>query len=247
MKIIISPAKKMVEDTDSFDISKLPIFKDKAEVLLTWLKSKNYDELKNIWKCNDKMAKLNYDRIQDMNLDENLTPAVMAYSGIQYQAMGPQVFTQEALQRAAKDLYIISGFYGILGAMDGITPYRLEMQAKVDINDQHTLYLFWGDSIYQELYRDNELVVNLASKEYSKAIERYLKPQDKFFTCSFKKVKNGKYVQQATAAKQARGDMVRYILENNIKEIDEIKNFSVNGYQYEPQFSTDTELVFIKN
>lgn len=247
MKIIISPAKKMVEDTDSFDISKLPIFKDKAEVLLTWLKSKNYDELKNIWKCNDKIAKLNYDRIQDMNLDENLTPAVMAYSGIQYQAMGPQVFTQEALQRAAKDLYIISGFYGILGAMDGITPYRLEMQAKVDINDQHTLYQFWGDSIYQELYRDNELVVNLASKEYSKAIERYLKPQDKFITCSFKKEKSGKYVQQATAAKQARGDMVRYILENNIKEIDEIKNFSVNGYQYEPQFSTDTELVFIKN
>ena len=247
MKIIISPAKKMVEDTDSFDISKLPIFKDKAEVLLTWLKSKNYDELKNIWKCNDKIAKLNYDRIQDMNLDENLTPAVMAYSGIQYQAMGPQVFTQEALQRAAKDLYIISGFYGILGAMDGITPYRLEMQAKVDINDQHTLYQFWGDSIYQELYRDNELVVNLASKEYSKAIARYLKPQDKFIICSFKKEKNGKYVQQATAAKQARGDMVRYILENNIKEIDEIKNFSVNGYQYGPQFSTDTELVFIKN
>lgn len=247
MKIIISPAKKMIEDTDSFDISKLPIFKDKAEVLLTWLKSKNYDELKNIWKCNDKIAKLNYDRVQDMNLDENLTPAVMAYSGIQYQAMGPQVFTQEALQRAAKDLYIISGFYGILGAMDGITPYRLEMQAKVDINDQHTLYQFWGDSIYQELYRDNELVVNLASKEYSKAIERYLKPQDKFITCSFKKEKNGKYVQQAIAAKQARGDMVRYILENNIKEIDEIKNFSVNGYQYEPQFSTDTELVFIKN
>ena len=241
MKIIISPAKKMIEDMDSFDISKLPIFKDKAEVLLTWLKSKNYDE------CNDKIAKLNYDRVQDMNLDENLTPAVMAYSGIQYQAMGPQVFTQEALQRAAKDLYIISGFYGILGAMDGITPYRLEMQAKVDINDHHTLYQFWGDSIYQELYRDNELVVNLASKEYSKAIERYLKPQDKFITCSFKKEKNGKYVQQATAAKQARGDMVRYILENNIKEIDEIKNFSVNGYQYEPQFSTDTELVFIKN
>ena len=238
MKIIISPAKKMIEDMDSFDISKLPIFKDKAEVLLTWLKSKNYDELKNIWKCNDKIAKLNYDRVQDMNLDENLTPAVMAYSGIQYQAMGPQVFTQEALQRAAKDLYIISGFYGILGAMDGITPYRLEMQAKVDINDHHTLYQFWGDSIYQEL---------LASKEYSKAIERYLKPQDKFITCSFKKEKNGKYVQQATAAKQARGDMVRYILENNIKEIDEIKNFSVNGYQYEPQFSTDTELVFIKN
>ena len=68
MKIIISPAKKMIEDTDSFDISKLPIFKDKAEVLLTWLKSKNYDELKNIWKCNDKIAKLNYDRVQDMNL-----------------------------------------------------------------------------------------------------------------------------------------------------------------------------------
>ena len=69
---------------------------------------------------------------------------------------------------------------------------------------------------------------------------------DKYMSASVKE-KNGKYVQQATAAKQARGDMVRYILENNIKEIDEIKNFSVNGYQYEPQFSTDTELVFIKN
>ena len=81
MKIIISPAKKMVEDTDSFDISKLPIFKDKAEVLLTWLKSKNYDELKNIWKCNDKIAKLNYDRVQDMNLDENSTVLIFSTEG----------------------------------------------------------------------------------------------------------------------------------------------------------------------
>lgn len=102
MKIIISPAKKMIEDMDSFDISKLPIFKDKAEVLLTWLKSKNYDELKNIWKCNDKIAKLNYDRVQDMNLDENLTPAVMAYFRDSISSDGTTSFYARSTTKSSK-------------------------------------------------------------------------------------------------------------------------------------------------
>ena len=121
MKIIISPAKKMIEDTDSFDISKFAnILKTKRKCLLTWLKSKNYDELKNIWKCNDKIAKLNYDRVQDMNLDENLTPAVMAYSGIQYQAMGPTSFYARSTTKSSKRFIILyQDFYGILGS-DGM-------------------------------------------------------------------------------------------------------------------------------
>lgn len=127
MRIIISPAKKMNVDVDSFGCKGLPQLLPKTEQLLARLRSMSLEELKALWKCNDQIAELNYERLQTMDLRRWLTPAVIAYEGIQYQYMAPGVFTYDELDYIQENLRILSGFYGILRPFDGVTPYRLEM------------------------------------------------------------------------------------------------------------------------
>ncbi len=150
MRIIISPAKKMNEERDDFPALGLPVFLDRTETLRDWLKGLSYADAKALWSCNDKLAELNHDRYAVMGaLDElpRLTPAILSYEGIQYQYMAPDVFSREALDFIQDHLRILSGFYGVLKPFDGVTPYRLEMQAKVGRFGfpEATLYDFWGD------------------------------------------------------------------------------------------------------
>lgn len=95
--------------------------------------------------CSDKIAELNFLRFQEMKLERNLTPAVLSYEGIQYQYMAPKVFTQNAWDYIQENLWILSAFYGVLKPLDGVTPYRLEMQAKARVNGSKNLYEFWGN------------------------------------------------------------------------------------------------------
>jgi cytoplasmic iron level regulating protein YaaA (DUF328/UPF0246 family) len=246
MKVIISPAKRMFEASTDFAAASLPDFLPETKQLLGWLRSLNYQQSRKVWNCSEKIAKINYQRIQTMELSKNLLPAIMAYNGLQFQAMGPQVFSEKALKKVSTDLYILSGFYGVLRAFDGIRPYRLEMQAKIAFQGCRTLYDFWENKLYQKVFASHEVVINLASKEYAKAIEKYLQPQDRFITCVFKQFKNGSYIQPATAAKKARGDLVRFIAENQINKIQDLTDFTTAGYQYQPQLSAAQKLVFIK-
>ena len=145
-----------------------------------------------------------------------------------------------------QNLRILSGFYGVLKPLDGVTPYRLEMQAKAGIGANKDLYEFWGASLYEEVVDDSHVIVNLASKEYSKCIEKYLKNEDRLITCVFGEIVNGKVVQKGTYAKMARGEMVRYMAENNITEVERIKSFDRLGYEYSEELSTENDFIFIK-
>jgi len=129
MRIIISPAKKMQHDSDTLAGAGRPVFLDQAAGILEWLRSKNAQELQELWKCNEKIAAQNIERIQTMDLEKNLTPAILAYEGIQYQYMAPAVFEEGMLTYIQEHLRILSGLYGVLKPMDGVVPYRLEMQA----------------------------------------------------------------------------------------------------------------------
>ena len=150
MQIIISPAKKMRIDNDDLVSAAEPRFLKDTEILLAELRKMQYDDLKKLWQCNDEIAALNYKRLQTMRLRANLTPAVLAYDGIQYQYMAPRVFENAQLDYVAEHLNILSGFYGILKAMDGVVPYRLEMQAKLPAAGCKNLYDFWGSRLYFE-------------------------------------------------------------------------------------------------
>ena len=182
MKIILSPAKKMNVNTDLMEPSGLPIFTQKAEALLKWLRSKSFAELQKIWKCSDRIAQQNFERLEHMDLKNALTPAILSYEGIAYQYMAPTVFEYGHFDYVQEHLRILSAFYGVLRPMDGVTPYRLEMQAKAEVCDCKDLYDFWGGSIYDEVRDDSGVIINLASKEYSKCIEKYLKPEDRYIT-----------------------------------------------------------------
>jgi len=245
MKIILSPAKKMNVNTDILEYKDMPVFMDKAKEILKYLQSKSYTELKKLWGCNDKIAEQNIERLKDMDLYNNLTPAIISYEGIAYQYMAPNVLEDDAFDYIQEHLRILSGFYGVLKPLDGITPYRLEMQAKAAINGSKDLYDFWGKLLYEEVRDDSGIIVNLASKEYSKCIEKYLTDDDIFINISFVEMgSSGKLVTKGTYAKMARGEMVRYMAENIAQSVDDIKGFDRLGYSYRDDLSSDTELVF---
>ncbi|MEY8337361.1 peroxide stress protein YaaA [Lachnospiraceae bacterium 62-35] len=245
MNIIISPAKKMQVEEDIIDVSSKPVFLNQAKELQKILADYSIEELKSLYQANEKITELNYKRLQKMDLDSAVTPALLAYVGLQYQSMAANVFTKQEWAYVEKHLFILSGFYGLLHALDGIVPYRLEMQAKLQTDNAENLYQFWGRTIYDELKKYGSVIINLASKEYSRVIEPYLTKQDTFVTCIFGKICDGKIKTRATEAKIARGSMVRWMAEHEIEKVDELKGFQENGYVYVEQYSKKDKLVFL--
>ena len=244
MKIILSPAKKMNVDTDSLAIQGMPVFLEQTEEILIWMKSKSYAELKKLWNCNDKIAEQNVDRLKHMDLRKRLTPAVLSYEGIAYQYMAPAVFESGQLDYVQEHLRILSAFYGVLKPMDGVTPYRLEMQARAAIAGYKDLYDFWGAGLYEEVRDDSGIIINLASKEYAKSIEKYLKVEDTYITVTFGEMSGGRIVTKGTYAKMARGEMVRFMAESNVEDPEDMKKFDRLGYIYRDELSSETEYVF---
>ena len=159
MRIIISPAKKMRVENDIFTPAGLPVFVDRAEILKEYIRSLSYEEQKKLWACNDKIASENHERFAQMDLFKNLTPALLAYDGIQYTYMAPAVFEDGQYDYVQEHLRILSGFYGVVKPMDGVVPYRLEMQAKAAVAGHKNLYDFWGGSLYREVTEDRKSVV----------------------------------------------------------------------------------------
>lgn len=247
MKIIISPAKKMKVNTDVFSCESLPVFLKDTEKIMEWIQALSFEEAQKLWACNEKIAELNFQRFRQMNLTDCLTPALISYEGIQYQYMAPMVFSEEEWIYVQEHLRILSGFYGVLRPLDGVTPYRLEMQAKAAVDGKKDLYAFWGQKLYETLLDEDRIIVNLASKEYSKCIEHYLTKNDSFITCTFGEWKNHKIVQKGTEAKMARGEMVRFMAEHHVKAPEQLKEFDRLNYQFRPDLSTETTYIFIKN
>lgn len=244
MKIILSPAKKMKMNSDSLAPLGTPVYLNKTEEIQEWLKSKSYDELKKIWRCNDKIAEQNFKCLKNMSLRENLTPAVLTYEGIAYQYMAPAVFEEGHFDYVQEHLRILSAFYGVLKAMDGVTPYRLEMQAKAAIGKSKDLYEFWGDRLYKEVRDESGIIINLASKEYSKCIEKYLALEDRYITITFCEKYGDKLVTKGTYAKMARGEMVKFMAENRIENPSDLQKFDRLGYIFRSDLSSDIEYVF---
>ncbi|MBQ7797248.1 MAG: peroxide stress protein YaaA [Lachnospiraceae bacterium] len=250
MKIIISPAKKMEECQDIFEPGGLAEYMDRTERLYDRLKAMTESELQAVFKANDQITRQNYERYQTMNLKHAQTPALLSYVGIQYQYMAPKLFSYEQWEYVKRHLRILSGFYGILRPDERVTPYRLEMQAKLAVDGAKDLYEFWGRSLYDALVKEEKkktTILNLASKEYSKAIEPYLTENDRYITCIFGILQNGKIKVKATEAKMARGEMVRYMAERKIEDPEEIKSFDCLGYRYADEYSTEDTFVYIKN
>lgn len=246
MRIIISPAKKMNVDTDSLPVRDLPAFLTQTEELCRELQSKSPEELQKLWKCNDQIAALNVERLRQVELRRNLTPAVLAYEGIQYQYMALNVFTNREYDYIQEHLRILSGFYGVLRPFDGVTPYRLEMQAKLKIREAKDLYSYWNNTLGECIFSETDCIINLASKEYSICVSKYLRPSIRFITCVFGEEKNGKIIEKGTMCKMARGEMVRYMAEQQITQPEDIRAFDRLNYTFDPERSDESTYVFVK-
>lgn len=246
MHIIISPAKKMREETDTLPPESVPVFLARAEQIRARLQQMSRKELQALWGCNEKLTELNAGRLARMELRRGLTPAILAYEGIQYQYMASNVLEGEEYAYLQKHLRILSGLYGVLRPFDGIVPYRLEMQAKLEVGGAADLYHFWKDAIYREVMEMDQVVVNLASKEYSKCVESYRRPGDRMVTVVFGEMAGDRIVQKGTLAKMARGEMVRFMAQRRMQSPEEMKAFRGLGYRFAPEHSSLERYVFLK-
>lgn len=155
-------------------------------------------------------------------------------------------FLAQKPESVAAHLRILSGFYGLLRPFDGVTPCRLEMGAKLAVGGCRDLYEFWGDSLAERLCAESDLIINLASKEYSQVIEKHLPPGTRFLAAVFGEHIGGKTVEKGTMCKMARGEMVRYMAENCIEQPEAMRSFDRLGYRFCPEESDEDTYTFIK-
>ena len=153
-------------------------------------------------------------------------------------------------KKIAQDrLRILSGLYGILKPADLIFPYRLEMGTSLPVSTKEkNLYAFWKEKLTKQLNKElstDEVIINLASAEYSKAID-FKKITNQVITPTFKEFKNGKFSTVMIFAKHARGRMSRYLIENDLKDLEELKLYSIDNYEFSATQSTDNEWVFVR-
>ena len=248
MRIIIAPAKQMREDLDSFAPQGLPAFLPEARRLLSALRALSPEKLQALWKCNDAIAARNVARLRTMDLERRLTPALLSYVGIQYQTMAPGVFETGQYHFLQEHLRILSGFYGLLRPFDGVTPYRLEMGAKLTVDSCRDLYTFWGNTLARALAEETDWVLDLASKEYSRSVVPHLPPSVHVVTCVFGELRpDGKVVEKGTLCKMARGEMVRWLAVEGVTRPSDLPAFSGLGYRYDQSRSTRDRLVFLKS
>ncbi|MDG2483827.1 MAG: peroxide stress protein YaaA [Flavobacteriaceae bacterium] len=252
MKLVISPAKSLNYD------SKLPTgfssescFLNEAKELNTLLKKKSPKALSELMHISPKLGALNYERNQNWSLpfsSENARQAIYAFDGDVYRGLDAYSISEDKLDTLQDTVRIISGLYGLLKPLDLIQPYRLEMGTKFPVGKNKNLYEFWRKKITtalnDELHED-ELLVNLASQEYFKAIDaKALKAT--LIHVDFKEFKNGQFKTIAIFSKRARGLMTRYIIDSNAQTAEELKSFNIDRYAYDANLSSDHKLVFTR-
>ena len=252
MKIIISPAKSLDFDTKvPTSLHTKPRFLEHSEKLNKKLKTISKNKLSDLMKISDDLATLNFERNQAWGTPfttENAKQAIYAFTGEVFRGIDVKSLGEEKIPLLQNNLRILSGLYGLLKPLDLIQPYRLEMGTKLKVGKTENLYKFWNDTVANALNEelaDNELLVNLASAEYFKVIpKKVLKAP--MITPVFKDYKNGQYKTIMTFAKKARGLMVRFIIDNNVKTIEELKGFNIDKYRFSEEMSTETELFFTR-
>ena len=248
LRIITSPAKKMqVQDVPPWP-AREPSFLERAQRLVRALKELSRDEAQALWGCSDRLADLNYERLREMDLRRDTTAAAIAYEGIQYAHMAPAVMSEHELAWLDEHLRILSGLYGTLRPLDGVVPYRLEMQARLSVDGARDLYAFWGDALYEAIAAEGcELIVNVASVEYARAVTPFVRPDGpQVLTCLFGVLRDGRLRQPATEAKAARGTFIRWCAERGVMSPAELRGFAERGYSLDEARSDEATLVFVR-
>lgn len=253
MKILISPSKSLdFESKLPTNRGTQPRFLETTNQINKKLKRTSRKKLSELMGISSKLADLNYQRNQEFQEEHhknNSRAAVYAFSGDVYTGMDAYTIPPEKLDELQDKIRIISGLYGLLRPLDLIQPYRLEMGTRFSVGRKKDLYQIWKEKITSSLnqeMKEDDLLVNLASQEYFKAID-ITQLKTGVVSPIFKDFKNGELKIIAFFAKKARGSMARYILDKNIKSFEELKGFDSEGYRFsEKETKTKDEPVFIR-
>ncbi len=251
MLVVLSPAKKLNLNKQTFAKSSTPQFMNEAKKLIIALRKYKPTQLSKLMSISPVLADLNFERYQSWNPDHtvaNSKTAVFAFDGEAYSGLNASSFSKKELEYAQEHLRILSGLYGVLKPLDLIHAYRLEMGTKLKLGKKKNLYEFWDDKITNEINKvleqqKEKILVNLASNEYFKTINKK-KIKAEIITPIFKDFNNGQYKMVMVYAKKARGMMTSYILKNQIEQVEDLKGFDETGYCFNETASTKNELVF---
>ena len=252
MKILLSPAKSLDFKSDLPTLKTSEgCFLNEAQYLNNILKEKSPKDLSQLMGISSSLGELNYQRNNSWSLpfsQKNARQSIYAFSGDVYRGLDSYTVEEGKIDFMQNSVRIISGLYGLLKPLDLIQPYRLEMGTKMLVGDNKNLYEYWRQKITNQLNNelsDNEPVLNLASNEYFKAIDRKVVKTD-IYTANFKQIKNGEYKTIAIFSKKARGMMTRFIIDNNITDINDLKSFNYDGYLFHKSLSTKKEFIFTR-
>lgn len=255
MLVLISPAKTLDYDSPlAIAEHTQPQLLDKSQELVDVCRELTAQDLTDLMSISPKLAELNKQRFCNwepiFNL-ENARQAILAFKGDVYAGLQAQDFTQQDFEFAQKHLRMLSGLYGVLRPLDLMQPYRLEMGTRLNNRAGKDLYGFWGNTITDHVNQalkaqGDDIVVNLASDEYFKAVKvNHL--QGRLIRPVFLDEKNGQYKIISFYAKKARGLMSRFIIKNQLREVEQLKDFDLEGYRYSAEHSIEDELVFLRD
>ncbi len=254
MLLVISPAKTLDYDTPpktrTFTI---PDYLEHSELLIARARQYSALDIAELMEVSMKIAELNFERFEQWHTPftpENAKQAVLAFKGDVYTGLDAESFTAADFKFAQNHLRILSGLYGLLRPLDLMQPYRLEMGRKVDTERGKNLYEFWGTLITEGLNKQlkklkSPYLINLASNEYFKAVKPKLLDGE-IITPEFKDWKNGQYKMMGVYAKKARGQLSRFVIQNQLTDPEQIKAFDVDGYRFNEEMSSANKWVFTR-
>lgn len=254
MLVVISPAKNLDYDTPAItNTFTQPEMLGDSQRLIKHCRKLSPAKIGSLMKISDKLAGLNADRYAGWHTpfdSNNAKQALLAFNGDVYSGLDANTFSQDDFDYAQQHLRILSGLYGVLRPLDLMQAYRLEMGTKLDTGKNKNLYQFWDDRISKKLNeaidtQGDNVLINLASNEYFKAVKPKVLNAE-IYTPVFQDCKNGQYKVISFFAKKARGMMARYIIQNRLTDVSDLKNFDTAGYQFSQEKSKGNELVFTR-
>lgn len=246
MIAILSPAKSLNFNPHAFSKSTLPRFVDQSQELIAVLKKKKIGEIKDLMDVSEKIAQLNVERYQNFGNENQAKQAILAFDGDVYTGMKAEEWENADLEYAQDHVRILSGLYGLLRPLDLIQPYRLEMGTKLKTKKGKNLYEYWGNQITKALKEDlvaqgDQIIVNLASNEYTEALQI-----ENYYQIQFKEYRNDKLMFISYNAKRARGMMTSFMVKNRINNPSDLKLFADAGYMFEENLSSETNFIFTR-